>query len=36
MFLIRLIVARYRLRLARYTLKASIWLAMIGKRLYRL
>ena len=28
--LIRLIVARYQLWLARYTFRASIWLAMIG------
>jgi hypothetical protein len=35
MRLIRLIAMRYRLRLARYSLKASMCLAMIGKRLHR-
>jgi hypothetical protein len=34
--LIRLLLMRYRLRLARYSLRASMCLAMIGKRLYRL
>ncbi len=33
MRLIRLVAMRYRLRLARYSLRASMWLAMVGKRI---
>jgi hypothetical protein len=36
MRLIRLLIARYRLRLARYSLRASMCLAAIGKRLHGL
>jgi hypothetical protein len=36
MRLIHLYLAVWRLRLARYSLKASLWLALIGKRLHRL
>jgi hypothetical protein len=34
MRLIRIIAAIWRLRLARWSMKASICLAMLGKRLY--
>jgi hypothetical protein len=34
--LIRLLLMRNRLRLARYSLRASMCLAVIGKRLYGL
>ena len=36
MRLIRLVLMRYRLKLARYSLRASMCLAKIGRRLYRL
>jgi hypothetical protein len=36
MRLIRLLLVTARLRLARYSLRASMCLAMIGRRLYRL
>jgi hypothetical protein len=34
--LIRLLLMRYRLRLARYSLRASMCLALLGKRLHGL
>jgi hypothetical protein len=34
MRLIRILIAIWRLRLARWSIKASICLAMLGKRLY--
>ena len=36
MRLIRLLLMRYRLRLARYSLRASMCLAKIGRRLHGL
>jgi hypothetical protein len=36
MRLIRLLLMRYRLRLARYAIRASMCLAKLGERLYRL